>query len=569
MVRHGSSPEHGGFSVKTGTPEDGARTDAGTPVGFQDSFPLGFGNATGVDDRYNMVVVSYPDTSQSASSSTRRRKRERDSSRGSWTKHIGVIAALAALALLASPRQGGIPELLRRVSQGTRSFYGAGACAEVELGRPTSRSWISKEATNFHFHGQLVSRLQGKHLPSRDARASVSYGDVAGVEQQAYGYSTTEGGRERLTPTQLQEEFAKKAETARAPAGAPPPYGRADGVQRGDRPEKVPSEETFKPEKDSDRARGGLPERPPSQPKETPPRPTEPAVSVKPQSPPVEEAKARAPEIKPPAEKAPALISLLKAKKFAKPFVVGEDEFNQYSDLLTTGHPDDILELRGALLYRAHLIDFLPGRDLDASVLHIYTEMVKKHIEKRVEQKLQKPVAFISPVEIASKWSSYFYDRKAPELEQGLITKCQQATKVMFVMPVPLWNHEEKKHSGATGHFLLVIIDREHQALFIVDSLPHHKGFYEPIYNFVQHIAEQLHDPSEGLFQGYKVSADGPEPGFPLQIEAYGPTKNMVNQGFFEQSFPAVVVPLNVDITPDVLVHSYLSWGESFWCCYE
>ncbi|KAL8444039.1 hypothetical protein Emag_005692 [Eimeria magna] len=87
----------------------------------------------------------------------------------------------------------------------------------------------------------------------------------------------------------------------------------------------------------------------------------------------------------------------------------------------TIGAGGDVQEVAGGLLLlKAQLQDFAPGAMLDASVLHAYSMLV-----------------------------------------QDVIDQVHSAHKVVFALPVPLWDILENDYTPHNAHFIVAVVDRE------------------------------------------------------------------------------------------------------------
>ncbi|CDJ40184.1 hypothetical protein, conserved [Eimeria tenella] len=220
-------------------------------------------------------------------------------------------------------------------------------------------------------------------------------------------------------------------------------------------------------------------------------------------------------------QEVPTLISTLTESSFEGVYKVDESDLEPYRSMLE-GNLEDIVFVQQTPIPKQQLVDFTSGSWLDTTVMHIYCALVAKHIESRVSLNLQKDVAVLSPVDFATMWQLFLRDHRIPVPSESDITRSQTASKVIFPLMVPLWDWSAGQYSGAVGHFITAVIDRENARISVVDSLPHPEPFYGPILEFLRHVAVQLHNPAKGPVPQYKASPHNPEPGFPLQLEAFG-----------------------------------------------
>ncbi|CDJ68828.1 hypothetical protein, conserved [Eimeria necatrix] len=217
----------------------------------------------------------------------------------------------------------------------------------------------------------------------------------------------------------------------------------------------------------------------------------------------------------------PTLISTLTESPFDAMYKVDDSDLEPYRSMLE-GNLEDIVFVQQVPVPKQQLVDFTSGSWLDTTVMHIYCALVAKHIDSRVSLKQQKDVAVLSPVDYATMWQLFLNDHRIPMPSESDITRSQTASKVVFPLMVPLWDWSANEYSGSVGHFITAVIDRENARISVVDSLPHPEPFYGPILEFLRHVALQLHNPASGPVPQYKASPHNPEPGFPLQMEAFG-----------------------------------------------
>lgn len=187
---------------------------------------------------------------------------------------------------------------------------------------------------------------------------------------------------------------------------------------------------------------------------------------------------------------------------------------------LLAGGRDDVVFLQGFPIIRGDVADFLRGGMADISLLHVYTVLVEEHIKNRVDLEMQENVAVISPVEFATSWGKFFLNHERPVVAEDVIARSRNASKVLFVLPAPLWDAIDSEFLKATGHFLLAVVDRGNNTFTIVDSLPHQESYYKPIKEFIKSVAQQMSDLKGSALPDYTPSPHIPEPGFPLQAEA-------------------------------------------------
>ncbi|KAL8428893.1 hypothetical protein Efla_004528 [Eimeria flavescens] len=303
--------------------------------------------------------------------------------------------------------------------------------------------------------------------------------------------SPEEEGIVKPPEASVEEQAEKKEE--RKPSGQPeaeeggkaaPGEGKVEG-----KPEKVEGEpETVEGKREKVE---GEPEKEPDKDQPIPPQPA-----------------ASPPEAKP-KQVLRQLADLLPELRFAPPLKA--DYPNYYEDYVKVSR-DVVLEVQGHPVLREQLLDFRPGAMLDVSVLHIYSDMVAKHVEERAKAGLQPNNLVLSPVLFSNRLKPFLKEKKLPVLPEDVLARCQSAEKVLFILPVPLWNPVTKALYDHDAHFFVVVIDRGQRSLHIVDTLPQPKPYYHPLLRFVKAIAEQMGDLEGHADAKYHAARPTPEP---------------------------------------------------------
>ncbi|KAL8271068.1 hypothetical protein Esti_004985 [Eimeria stiedai] len=230
------------------------------------------------------------------------------------------------------------------------------------------------------------------------------------------------------------------------------------------------------------------------------------------------------------------LISRLKETPFEKPKQPTEEDLRVLEEGLKRDgdhgtivigfvplmnlHDNRSTRLRNGQNLPEEIRKFLLGHMTAIQLLDGYSTMLDDHLQQGFRLKYNEPVKVLNPSTLFFKWMQFTSTGKFDPFTERVVDMCVHAKKVMFAMPAPLGPPIGGKFTFPTGHYLVVVIDRELGLISVIDSFPQRKrAYYEVIGGFLKSVAGQL-----GRYAGhgdFRLSDYTPEPGFAIQAEAF------------------------------------------------
>ncbi|KAL8450850.1 hypothetical protein Emed_002307 [Eimeria media] len=214
------------------------------------------------------------------------------------------------------------------------------------------------------------------------------------------------------------------------------------------------------------------------------------------------------------------LISRLKETPFEKPKPPTEEQIRALEEGLKGEDEDAQVVIGFTPVIKEDIRRFLKGHMTAIQLLDGYSTMLDDHFQQGMRLELNEPVKVLNASTLFFKWMQYTSTGTFDAFPQRVVDMCAHAKKLIFAMPAPLGPPTNGKFAFPTGHYIVVVIDRELGSISVVDSFPQRrKSYYEVIGKFLKEVASQI-----GRYSGqgeFQLSPFMPEPGFAIQAEAH------------------------------------------------